>query len=71
MYINFEKSISVVNMIIVSRMRASDVATLTVRAGAHSLANSARERGVQDVNVKLVVKHKDFTMQTLVSQLSN
>ena len=52
-------------------MRASDVATLTVRAGAHSLANSARERGVQDVGVKLVVKHKDFTMQTLVSQLSN
>ena len=52
-------------------MRASDVATLTVRAGAHSLANSARERGVQDVNVKLVVKHKDFTMQTLVSHVSN
>ena len=71
MYINFEKSISVVNMIIVSRMRASDVATLTVRAGAHSLANSARERGVQDVSVKLVVKHKDFTMQTLVSHFSN
>ena len=48
------------------RMRASDVASLTVRAGAHNLKNSARETGVQDVGVKLVVKHKDFTMQTLV-----
>jgi len=54
----------------VAQMRASDVATLTVRAGAHSLANSARERGVQDVNVKLVVKHKDFTMQTLHSDIA-
>ena len=48
------------------RMRASDVATLKIRAGAHNLQNSARESGVQDIAVKLVVKHKDFTMQTLV-----
>lgn len=47
-------------------MRASDVTSLTVRAGAHNLQNSARESGVQDVGVKLVVKHKDFTMETLV-----
>jgi hypothetical protein len=48
------------------RMRASDVNTLTVRVGAHNLANSAREAGIQNVGVKLVVKHKDFTMETLV-----
>ena len=48
-------------------MRASDVASLTVRAGSHNLKNSAREAGVQDVGVKLVVKHKEFTMETLVS----
>jgi hypothetical protein len=47
-------------------MRASDVNTLTVRVGAHNLANSAREAGIQNVGVKLVVKHKDFTMETLV-----
>ena len=47
-------------------MRTSDVASLKVRAGAHNLQNSASEAGVQDVGVKLVVKHKDFTMETLV-----
>lgn len=50
-------------------MRASDVTSLTVRAGAHNLQNSARESGVQDVGVKLVVKHKDFTMETLVNNI--
>ena len=49
------------------RMRASDVTTLTVRMGAHNLKESAREAGVQNHGVKLVVKHKDFTMETLVS----
>ena len=49
-------------------MRASDVTTLTVRAGAHNLKNSARETGVQNFGVKLVVKHKDFTMETLVKK---
>ena len=48
-------------------MRASDVTTLTVRMGAHNLKESAREAGVQNHGVKLVVKHKDFTMETLVS----
>ena len=42
--------------------------TLTVRAGAHNLKNSARETGVQNFGVKLVVKHKDFTMETLVKK---
>lgn len=51
-------------------MRASDVTSLTVRAGAHNLQNSAREAGVQDVGVKLVVKHKDFTMETLHSDIA-
>ena len=50
-------------------MRASDVTTLTVRMGAHNLKESAREAGVQNHGVKLVVKHKDFTMETLVSLL--
>ena len=50
-------------------MRASDVSTLTVRAGAHNLKNSANEEGTQNIGVKLVVKHKDFTMQTLVRQM--
>ena len=52
-------------------MRASDVTTLTVRMGAHNLKESAREAGVQNHGVKLVVKHKDFTMETLVSLLKN
>ena len=47
-------------------MRASDVNTLSVRAGAHNLQNSANEAGVQNVNVKLVVKNKKFSMSTLV-----
>ena len=50
-------------------MRASDVANMKVRVGAHNLANSAREQGVQEIGVKLVVKHKDFTMETLVRLL--
>ncbi len=51
---------------VVSRMKSSDVATLKVRVGAHNLANSARENGVQTIPVKLVVKHKDFSMEKLV-----
>merc|ERR1739848_427135 len=54
----------------VAQMRASDVSTLTVRAGAHNLKNSANEAGIQNVAVKLVVKHKDFTMQTLHSDIA-
>merc|ERR1719225_1322775 len=54
----------------VAQMRASDVTTLTVRAGAHNLKNSARETGVQNFGVKLVVKHKDFTMETLHSDIA-
>ena len=54
----------------VAQMRASDVTSLIVRAGAHNLQNSARESGVQDVGVKLVVKHKDFTMETLHSDIA-
>merc|ERR1712223_1753147 len=49
----------------VAQMRASDVNTLSVRAGAHNLQNSANEAGVQNVNVKLVVKNKKFSMSTL------
>ena len=48
-------------------MKASDVTTLSVRAGAHNLQNSANEAGVQNVNVKLVVKNKKFSMSTLVN----
>merc|ERR1712227_790285 len=54
----------------VAQMRASDVSTLTVRAGAHNLKNSANEEGTQNIGVKLVVKHKDFTMQTLHSDIA-
>merc|ERR1712109_185499 len=42
----------------------------TVRAGAHNLKNSANEEGTQNIGVKLVVKHKDFTMQTLHSDIA-
>ena len=52
-------------------MRSSDVKTLKVRAGAHNLKRSATEEGVQDIGVKLVVKHKDFSMEKLVSSGSN
>ena len=65
-----EKAAEIKNIIfyiINYRMRASDVTTLTVRMGAHNLKESAREAGVQNHGVKLVVKHKDFTMETLVS----
>ena len=51
-------------------MRKSDVASLKVRLGAHNLKNSANEAGVQDIDVKLVVKHKDFTMETLHSDIA-
>ena len=51
-------------------MRKSDVASLKVRLGAHNLQNSANEAGVQDIGVKLVVKHKDFTMETLHSDIA-
>lgn len=54
----------------VAQMRTSDVASLKVRAGAHNLQNSASEQGVQDVSVKLVVKHKEFTMETLHSDIA-
>jgi len=54
----------------VAQMRSSDVTTLTVRMGAHNLKNSAREAGVQNHGVKLVVKHKDFTMETLHSDIA-
>merc|ERR1711899_51976 len=54
----------------VAQMRASDVTTLTVRAGAHNLKNSANEEGTQNFGVKLVVKHKDFTMETLHSDIA-
>jgi len=54
----------------VAQMRASDVTTLTVRMGAHNLKESAREAGVQNHGVKLVVKHKDFTMETLHSDIA-
>merc|ERR1712158_244988 len=36
--------------------------------GAHKLKESAREAGVQNHGVKLVVKHKDFTMETWDNQ---
>ena len=52
------------------RMRKSDVASLKVRLGAHNLKNSANEAGVQDIDVRLVVKHKDFTMETLHSDIA-
>merc|ERR1719461_1981041 len=54
----------------VAQMRKSDVASLKVRLGAHNLQNSANEAGVQDIGVKLVVKHKDFTMETLHSDIA-
>jgi hypothetical protein len=67
--IRWKKPVDIQNLIffiINYRMRASDVTTLTVRMGAHNLKESAREAGVQNHGVKLVVKHKDFTMETLV-----
>jgi secreted trypsin-like serine protease len=54
----------------VAQMKASDVTTLSVRAGAHNLQNSANEAGVQNVNVKLVVKNKKFSMSTLHSDIA-
>ena len=52
------------------RMSENDVPSLKVRLGAHNLKNSANEAGVQDIGVKLVVKHKDFTMETLHSDIA-
>ena len=43
---------------------------LKVRLGAHNLENSANESGVQDIGVKLVVKHKGFSMETLHSDIA-
>ena len=48
----------------------SDVDNLKVRLGAHNLENSANESGVQDIGVKLVVKHKGFSMETLNSDIA-